>query len=405
MKILFLTDNFPPETNAPATRTYEHCLQWVKQGEDVTVITCFPNFPNGKVFDSYKNKIYQKTNIDGITVIRVWSYIASNQGFFKRISDFISYAFMAFIIGLFQKTDIIVGTSPQFFTAISARFLAFFKRKPWIMEVRDLWPESIVAVGAISSSSLTYKFLEKIETYLYKSATKIVVVTNSFKNHINNRGVDDSMIHVVTNGVDKQKFIPIPKNLDLLKKYNLEDKFIVSYTGTHGMAHALHFILDCAKEVKNSKIHFIFQGDGAEKQNLINQAQKLKLTNVTFLPSVPKDEVINFISICDVSLVNLKRSDTFKSVIPSKIFENASMTKPILLGLEGESKEIIKKYNAGITFIPENKISFLKALDNITNTENYLAYKIGCNKLLIDFNRIFLAKKMLAVIKNTKPKK
>ena len=149
MKILFLTDNFPPEVNAPATRTYEHCREWIRQGAEVTVITCTPNFPQGKVYKGYTNKPYQQEMMDGIHVIRVWSYITANEGFIKRTLDYISFSVTSFLAGLFQQADIIIATSPQFFTALSGRTLSFWKRKPWIMEVRDLWPESIKTVGAM----------------------------------------------------------------------------------------------------------------------------------------------------------------------------------------------------------------------------------------------------------------
>ena len=149
MKILFLSDNFPPEVNAPASRTYEHCKEWVKQGIDVTVITCFPNFPEGKLYLGYRNKLIQKEVIDGIQVIRIWSYITSNEGFIRRTMDYISFGIFSFSIGLFIRNDLIVATSPQFFTALFGRKLAFWRRKPWVMEVRDLWPESIKNVGAL----------------------------------------------------------------------------------------------------------------------------------------------------------------------------------------------------------------------------------------------------------------
>ena len=177
MRILFLTDNFPPEVNAPASRTYDHAREWVKSGHSVTVITCFPNFPKGKIYDGYKNKLYQKERIDGIEVIRVWSYITANKGFFKRTLDFISYSVTSFFAGLFVNTDVIVATSPQFFTALSGRTLAFFKRKPWIMEVRDLWPESIKTVGAMKDN-LFIRYFEWQEIRCYKSAKKIIVVTD-----------------------------------------------------------------------------------------------------------------------------------------------------------------------------------------------------------------------------------
>ncbi|HRP54117.1 MAG TPA: glycosyltransferase family 4 protein, partial [Fluviicola sp.] len=189
MRILFLTDNFPPEVNAPANRTYEHCKEWVKAGVEVTVITCVPNFPKGQVYPGYKNKWKQEEMIDGIRVIRVWSYITANEGFIKRVLDYISYSITAFLAGLWIKTDVIVATSPQFFTALSGRWLGFFKRKPWIMEVRDIWPESIVAVGAMKKGA-AIRFFEWLEKRMYKSATQIVVVTDAFKKNIVEKGID-----------------------------------------------------------------------------------------------------------------------------------------------------------------------------------------------------------------------
>lgn len=180
MKILFLTDNFPPEVNAPATRTYEHCKEWGQQGAEVTVVTCAPNFPQGKVYKGYSNKLYQHETMDGIHVIRVWSYITANEGFLKRTLDYISFSVSAFFAGLFQQADIIIATSPQFFTALSGRTLAFWKRKPWIMEVRDLWPESIKTVGAMKDNPII-RYFEWEEKRCYRSADKIVVVTDSFK--------------------------------------------------------------------------------------------------------------------------------------------------------------------------------------------------------------------------------
>ena len=226
MRILFLTDNFPPEVNAPASRTYDHAKEWVKAGHSVTVITCFPNFPKGKVYDGYKNKLYQKEVIDGIEVIRVWSYIAANKGFFRRTLDFISFSVSSFIAGLFVKTDIIVATSPQFFTALSGRTLSFWKRTPWIMEVRDLWPESIKTVGAMKDN-LFIRYFEWEEQRCYRSAKRIVVVTDSFKRTLTARGVDSDKIVVVKNGVDRELFKPVPKDMDLMKELNLEGKKII----------------------------------------------------------------------------------------------------------------------------------------------------------------------------------
>ena len=400
MRILFLTDNFPPEMNAPATRTWEHCKEWVRLGVDVTVITCAPNFPEGKVFKGYKNKFIQTELIDGIKVVRVWSYISANNGFLKRIIDYISYAIMAFIVGLWYKCDVIIATSPQFFTTISGYALSVFKRKPWIFELRDLWPESIRAVGAMENKRIL-DFFEKLELFLYKKANLIVPVTDSFKQNLIDRGISESKIKVIKNGVDLSVYRPQAKDSLLLEKLELKDKFIVSYIGTHGMAHGLSFILDAIKDL-NKDIQFLFIGGGANKSKLLNQAKSLKLKNCTFLDFVPKSEISKYISITDVALVNLKKSETFKSVIPSKIFENAAMRKPILLGVEGESARIINSYEAGECFKPEDKNDFLTKLNKIyiKKVSGSNSYYEGLTRLANDFNRQVLAKRMLDLIKS-----
>ena len=294
-------------------------------GYSVTVITCFPNFPKGKIFEGYKNKLYDFEKVEGISIIRVWSYISENKGFFRRIVDYSSYAFTSFIAGLFVKTDIIVATSPQFFTAISGRILSFFKNKPWVMEVRDLWPDSIVAVGSINKHSLIYKFLKYLEHQLYQSAFKIVVVSDSFKDYlIKNHNIDKSKIGVFKNGFFKKKQRPnIQEKANELKvQLRLNNKLIISYIGTHGMAHGLKFILDSIQKIDNPNIHFLFIGDGAEKSDLVNYSKTLNRKNFTFLDSVLKENVEYYIQLSDFALVNLKKAEEFKKVIPSKIFEN-----------------------------------------------------------------------------------
>lgn len=400
MTVLFLTDNFPPEVNAPASRTYEHACEWVKKGVRVKVITCNPNFPKGKIYDGYKNRLFKKEIIDGIEVIRVWSYIAENKGFSKRILDFTSYALMAFFVGLFIKADVIIGTSPQFFTAVSAKYLSIFKMKPWIMEVRDIWPESIAAVNSIKRTSHTYKFLERLEISLYKSANNIVVVTDSFKKQLSERGIFESKIHVVKNGVNLSSYKPMEKEDKILKQLRLENKFVVSYIGTLGSAHALGFILECLKDVDDPNIHFLILGEGSERLTLIEKAKELKLTNVQILSSVSKSEVKKYINISDVALVNLKKSKTFLSVIPSKIFENVAMQKPILLGVDGEARSIVEHYKVGLFFEPENKSDFLNKLSLIKNF-NSKEYKHQTISLLEEFNRSNLAIKMLKIINDT----
>ncbi|WP_136482661.1 glycosyltransferase family 4 protein [Cognatitamlana onchidii] len=395
MKILFLTDNFPPEVNAPATRTYEHCRQWVKEGTDVTVITCFPNFPKGKVFGGYKNKLYQKEIVDGIKVVRVWTFISENKGFIKRILDYVSFMISSFIVGLFIRTDVIVATSPQFFTVISGRWLSFWKRKKWVMEVRDLWPESIKAVGAMQTGPII-KFFEYLEKSMYRNASKIVVVTDSFKDTlVSQHNIPETKIEIIKNGINNDLFYPSEKNISLLEKLNLKDKFIIGYIGTHGMAHGLDFILKSAKKLNNKRFHFLFLGDGAKKEELLILKESLDLDNVTMLSSVKKNDVASYISIIDVGLVNLKKSDTFMHVLPSKIFELSAMRKPILLGVEGEARKLIEDYNIGIAFLPENEEDFI---NNLYKIEAMSFSETGFKRIVKDFNRNNLASAMLSFI-------
>ena len=374
--------------------------EWVGKGYEVTVITCAPNFPHGKVYEGYKNKLFSLEEKDGIKVIRVWTYITANEGFLKRILDYISFAVMAFFVGLWIRTDIIVATSPQFFTAVAGRWLSFFKKKPWIMEVRDLWPESIAAVGAMNEGKI-YKFLEWVELRLYKSAKKIIVVTDTFKRKISARGIQASKIDVHKNGVILDLFEPRPKAKELMEANpQFEGKKVFAYIGTHGMAHGLSFILNSLPKLQASlpQAHFLFIGEGAEKENLLKQAKDLNLDNVTFMPFVSKHEVVRYLSLMDVALVNLKKSDTFKTVIPSKIFEAAALQKPILLGLEGETKGIIESFNAGTCFEPENEEDFIAQCHAILKEQSYKDYQKGCHELAEAFDRKQIALQVLETI-------
>jgi len=249
MHILFLTDNFPPEVNAPASRTFEHCREWVRAGQQVTVVTCAPNFPQGKVYEGYRNRLWQSEEMDGIRVIRVWSYITANEGFVKRILDYVSFMVAAVLAAPWIRgVDVVIGTSPHFFTVCGAYLVSRMKRIPFVFELRDIWPESIKAVGAMGDSPVI-RLLEKVEMFLYRQAVCIVSVTNSFKRILVGRGVDGDKIEVVTNGVDLAGFGPREKDAELTARFGLEGKFVAGYVGTHGMAHALETILEAAARV------------------------------------------------------------------------------------------------------------------------------------------------------------
>ena len=366
MHILFLSDNFAPEVNAPASRTHEHCRQWVAAGEQVTVITCAPNFPQGRVFDGYRNRLWQQETIDGIRVIRVWSYITANEGFVKRILDYTSYMATAFVAGLFERrADVVVGTSPQFFTAVAAWALAALKRVPFVFELRDLWPESIKAVGAMKESAVI-RWLEKLELFLYRRATRIVSVTHSFRDTLMRRGIDGGKIDVITNGVDVTRFSPRPKDAALEAELGFAGCFVAGYIGTHGMAHALETLLQAMQRLQSHPqgrdIRLLLLGDGARKTELRADAARLGLDNVRFVDTVPKDQVARYWSLLDTSIIHLRRTELFTTVIPSKLFECMGMGIPVLHGVAGESAAIVEREGVGIVFEPENADALVRAL-------------------------------------------
>jgi glycosyltransferase involved in cell wall biosynthesis len=399
MRILFITDNFPPEVNAPATRTWEHCCEWVKDGFEVTVITCFPNFPEGKLFKGYRQKACSVEILEGIKVIRVLTFITANKGFFRRTLDYVSFGVAAFIAGLFIKTDLIVATSPQFFAAVWARRLAFVKGKPWVMEIRDLWPESIKTVGAMKDG-FVLRYFEHLELRLYHSACHIITVTDEFKKRIRSRGIDENSISVIKNGANNILFRPVARNRGLLSELGLENKFILGFIGTIGMAHKLEFIVKAADRIDDESVHFLIVGAGAEKENLEEQVAKCKKGNVTLHGLIPKEIVPDYLSIIDAALINLKKSDTFKTVIPSKIFESAAMGKPILLGVDGEARRLVESYSAGLCFEPENEEDFLgKIIILKQNRDLYEKLQAGCRKLATDYDRTRLAREMGDIMK------
>lgn len=356
MHILFLTDNFPPEVNASATRTFEHARNWVEKGHKVTVITCAPNFPEGKVFEGYKNRWLSKNRVEGINVWRVKTYIAANEGFIKRIIDFASFMLSSLFFGLFTlKVNVVIGTSPQFFTVVSAWTLAKSKQVPFVFELRDIWPASITAVGAMKRGWII-NILEKLELFMYRQADLIISVTHSFKSELKNRGVSADRIKVVLNGVDLKRYNPLQeKDEYLADKYKLNNKFVIGYIGTHGLAHALENVIEAAELIKKEdNIRIIFVGGGADRARLEKIVSERGSKNIVMISRQPKDKMPQIWSLCDVSLVHLKDVPLFKTVIPSKIFESMAMGLPILMAVPaGEATDIIEEYKAGINVSPE----------------------------------------------------
>ncbi len=401
MRILFLSDNFPPEGNAPATRLYEHATRWVRAGHEVTVITCAPNFPEGRLFAGYRNAWRQVEWMDGIRVVRVKTYITANEGLIKRTLDYLSFMLMATVMSLFERRpDVVVATSPQFFCALAGWMVGLLKRRPFVFELRDLWPASIVAVGAMRKS-LAIRLLERLELFLYRRAAAIVSVTEAFRADLVARGVPAGKIHVVINGVDLDRYAPRERDAALAREFGLEGKFVAGYMGTHGMAHALPKVLEAAELLRDrDDIAFFFAGSGAERAHVERIVTTRKLHNVRLIPRQPKEAMPALWSLCDLAIVPLRDTPVFATVIPSKMFESIGMGVPILMSLpEGEATGIVRATGSGVCVPPENPPAMAAEIARLADAPAEMArLRRQARAAAPQFSRAALAQRMLAVL-------
>jgi glycosyltransferase involved in cell wall biosynthesis len=368
LRILFITHYFPPEGNAPASRVSEICRRWVKAGHEVTVITGVPNVPNGTPYEGYRNRLVQREVMDGIEVLRVWTYLAPNKGTFRRTLNYLSFMVSGTIAGLFaRKPDLVLATSPQFFCGWAGALVSKMRRLPFVLEIRDIWPESIQAVGAVSNR-LTLGLLARLERRLYGAAVHVVTVGEGYREKLLERGVPDEKISIVSNGVDQERFFPREAAAELKSRIGERGAFICSYVGTVGMASGLDVVLRAAAKLKAQRrddIHFLIVGDGAALEELRRSAGEQRLETVTFTGRVPKDLVPDYIALSSTCLVHLRRQDLFKTVMPSKIFESLAMARPVILGVEGFAAEFLKRSGGGICIEPENADALLDAVERL----------------------------------------
>ena len=401
MRILFFSHYYSPEVNAPASRTSEHCREWVRAGHEVTVVTCVPNHPAGKIYPGYRNRLFQREMIDGVDVVRVWTFLAANEGFARRILNYVSYMLMAsFACMRLQRPDIIVSTSPQFFCGLTGLIAKWLRWAPWVLEVRDIWPESIVTVGAMKKG-LSIRLLEWLETFAYRRADKIVAVTDSFVAHIAARCRGADKIHVIKNGADLTLFKKGGDPAAAKAALGLDGRFVAAYVGTHGMAHGLDTLLDAAALLGDDpRIVFVLVGDGAERARLVARAEQMGLVNVRILGQRPKSDMPMVWDATDVSVIHLTRNDTFKKVLPSKMFEAMAMACPIVLGVEGEAKALLDEAGAGIAITPENAQELADAVKRLADDPELSARysRSGMAHLREHYDRAKLARLYLEML-------
>lgn len=404
LKILFLTDNFPPETNAPALRTFEHAHVWVEDGHDVTVITGAPNFPTGRVHDGYRNTPYSVEDMDGVRVVRVWTYVAPNEGRFRRSFDYLSYMLTSLPAALIQeRPDIVIGTSPQLLTVVAAWAAARLRRVPFVFELRDLWPESMAAVGVVSGGPVM-RGIAALANFLYRRADCVVSVTRSFVRVLGDRGIPLACIAVVRNGVNLSLFAPGSAPGGVREEMGVgPDDFLATYVGTLGMAHGLQSVIAAADMTRGEPIHYLLVGEGAEKAALEREVERLGLSNVTFLGGQPRGRIPPILAASDVVIVHLRDDPLFSTVIPSKIFEAMAVAKPIVLAVKGESAEIVAGAKAGLVTRPEAPGEMAEAIRRL-RSDPELARELGDNGRAAaegEFCRRSAARAMMEILEGT----
>lgn len=409
MKILYVSQYFPPEMGAPSARASELASHWSQAGHEVSVLTGFPNHPTGEVPKEWKerlNRLIYYEKIGRVSVFRTWLWPLPNRKSHERIRNYSSFCVSAALRGLsLPRPDVIIATSPQLLVGLSGWWLGFTRGIPFVFEVRDLWPESLTAVGIGSENSLLHQSLAKIARFLYDRSNRVVVVTPAFKDRlIEDWRVPAEKISVVENGVETDMFSPdafIDENIR--EQLGLEGKFVASYIGTMGNAHGLETLLNAASRLRQEtpKVVFLLIGEGAEKERIKATAKSRGLTNVQFLDQQPREKIPAFILASDACLVLLKKTDVFKTVIPTKMLEFMSCARPVILGVDGQARQIVEEAGAGLAIEPENADALAHAIKSLENNRG-AGTALGQNgrKYIVEkFSRAHTAEKYIEILR------
>ena len=380
MHILYICQYFPPEMGAPAARAYEFSRRWVRAGHRVSVVCGIPNHPTGEVYPGYRKQWRRHENIEGIDVYRTWVYVTANAGTARRSLNYLSFGVTSVLSSMaVHDADVVIASTPQFFAGLAGTLVRRMKRVPLLLEVRDLWPDSLEAVEA-GAGGATMSVLRSVERFMYHDAQHIVIVSPAFRGHIEGKGTAGEKISVVPNGVSTGLFRPpeeqgLPRsggNEDLTEApvtvlpEELRGKFVAAYVGTHGMAHRLETVVDAARLLlDDSEIHILFVGEGARKEAV--KASAGGLPNVTFLDRMPRERVAVLLREVQAGIVVLRRTPLFRTVIPSKMFEMMGAGVPLVLGVGGQAREILDEAQGGIAIEPENADDLAAALRKLKN--------------------------------------
>ncbi|GAC1568785.1 MAG: glycosyltransferase family 4 protein [Ktedonobacteraceae bacterium] len=348
-------------------RMSETAQRLVQRGHQVTVLTTVPNYPSGIIPPEYRNRPVQEEVLDGVRVIRVWSFVSANKGFLRRILSQFSFGCLAALLGwrAIGRPDLILVESHPLFNAISGRLLAWRKHCPFVFVVSDLWPESAVQLGVLRSKVLIW-LAERLEWSTYQRASLVWTLSAGIRNTLIERGLNPQRVFLLTNGADTTRFYPLAKEL-ARTELGWKDRFTVLYAGNHGLSHGLITIIDAAERLQDHpQAHFILVGDGSEKADLVAEAQKRRLSNVTFLDPLPHQRMPLALAAADICLVPMRKGPLFEGRLPLKMFEVMASARPILLGVDGEARQLaVEEAGAAIFVEPQNAGALAAAILNL----------------------------------------
>ena len=376
--ILWVTPYYPPEMGAAQTRISETATRLVRRGHRVTVLTTLPNYPTGIVPVEYRGGRRRHEVLDGVDVVRVWSYVSANRGFFRRVVAQLSFGSLAGLFGsrTVGRPDVIIVESPPLFDAFAGRILARWKRAPYIFTVADIWPESAVQLGALHNR-LAIWLAERVEWSTYRGAAAVWAVTNGIRQTLLKRGLPGDRVFALPNGADVRKFTPMDK-FAARAELGWGDEFTVLYAGTIGLSHGLATVLDAADRLRAHRdIRIILMGDGAAKAALVAEARQRGMANVTFVEAQPHERMPLVISASDACLVSLRKVPLFEGALPSKIYEAMACARPILLAVDGEARQLIVNETGAAFHVPQEDAEALAQAILALRAQPSLATEMG----------------------------
>jgi colanic acid biosynthesis glycosyl transferase WcaI len=409
VKILYVSQYFPPEMGAPAGRAAELSRLWVEDGHEVTVLTGFPNHPTGHVPPEFRHQFRRLVTHDSyhdVNVVRTWLLPFPNRKAYERMLNYSSFCISSATTGIFvDRPDLVIATSPQLLVGLSGWWLARLHGVPVVFEVRDLWPESLAAVGIGSHKSPLHRSLAKIAGFLYHSCDRVVVVTPAFKEYlIEHWLVPHDKIFVVENGVETSRFGRFTPELAIRRQLGAEEKFVVSYIGTLGAAQGLETVLQAASRLlhRAPQVLFLLLGEGAEKARIVSLARSRGLSNVRFVDQQPREKIPAYINASDACMVLLKKTELFKTVLPTKMLEFMSCARPVILAVDGYARKVMEQANAGIFIPPEDPVRLADAVMQLAGNPA-LRESLGLNgrqHIVRYFSRQDTAKLYLEIMHN-----